>query len=38
MNSPYSASSYKADWALDPKENRTAITKSGKGMWWKASF
>jgi hypothetical protein len=38
MNSPYSGSSYKADWALDPKENRTSITKNGVGMWWKASF
>jgi hypothetical protein len=37
MNSPYSTGNFKADFAL-MGGSKTAITKSGVGMWWKASF
>jgi hypothetical protein len=38
VNKLYSSKKYLASWALDAKENKTAITKRGVGMWWKASF
>ena len=38
MNKPYSASSYKAEWALEAGAKRTAIAAIGVGNWWKASF
>ena len=38
MNKPYSASSYKADWALNPSGTKTSIAAIGVGNWWKASF
>ena len=38
MNNPFHASSYTADWALTANYDKTAHTKKGIGMWWKASF
>jgi len=38
MNKPYSAGSYKAEWALEAGAKRTAIAAIGVGNWWKASF
>jgi hypothetical protein len=38
MNKPYSGSSYKAEWALEPGAKRTAIAAKGVGNYWKASF
>lgn len=38
MNKPYSASSYKAEWALEAGAKRTAIAAIGAGNWWRASF
>jgi ribosomal protein L44E len=38
MNKPYSASSYKAEYALEAGAKRTAIAARGVGNWWKASF
>jgi len=38
MNKPHYSNKYLANWALDPKENKTALSKKGVGMWWKASF
>jgi len=37
MNQPYSTSNFKADFAL-MGGSKTSITKSGVGMWWKATF
>jgi hypothetical protein len=37
MNRPYSAGSYKADWALQGGI-KTSIVAKGVGNWWKASF
>jgi hypothetical protein len=38
MNKPYSASSFKAEYALEAGAKRTAIAAKGVGNWWKASF
>ena len=37
MNKPYSAGSYKADWALQGG-SKTSIAARGVGNWWKAEF
>jgi hypothetical protein len=37
MNKPYSAGSYKADWALSGG-SKTSIAAKGVGNWWKAYF
>jgi hypothetical protein len=37
MNRPYSAGSYKANWAL-LGGSKTAIAAKGVGNWWKAEF
>jgi hypothetical protein len=36
MNKPYSATSFKAEWALEQGSRRTAITAKGLDNWWKA--